>query len=89
MTICFLQEVVAIILMYTVYLKAIFTCQKTRIVNILNIFFSFKQILRNVIPLIYEIARLDMNLVGWKQLCRKAWENEYEYLQIDRFAKIG
>ena len=30
-----------------------------------------------------------MNLEEWKQLCRKAWENDYDYLQIDRFAKIG
>ena len=30
-----------------------------------------------------------MNLEEWKQLCRKAWENDYDYLQIERFAKIG
>ena len=30
-----------------------------------------------------------MNLEEWKQLCRKTWENEYEYSQIDRFVKIG
>ena len=30
-----------------------------------------------------------MNLEEWKQLCRKAWENDYDYLQIDRFTKIG
>ena len=30
-----------------------------------------------------------MNLDEWKQLGRKAWENNYDYLQIDRFAKIG
>ena len=30
-----------------------------------------------------------MNLEEWKQLCRKALENDYDYLQIDRFAKIG
>ena len=30
-----------------------------------------------------------MNLEEWKQLCPKAWENDYDYLQIDRFAKIG
>ena len=30
-----------------------------------------------------------MNLGEWKQLRRKPWENDYEYLQIDRFAKIG
>ena len=30
-----------------------------------------------------------MSLEKWKQFYRKAWENEYDYLQIDRFAKIG
>ena len=30
-----------------------------------------------------------MNLEEWKQLCRKTWEKDYDYLQIDRFAKIG
>ena len=30
-----------------------------------------------------------MNIEEWKQLCRKAWENDYDYLQRDRFAKIG
>ena len=28
-----------------------------------------------------------MNLEEWKQLCGKAWENDYDYLQIDRIAK--
>ena len=30
-----------------------------------------------------------MNREEWKQLCRKAWENDYDYLQTDRFAKTG
>ena len=30
-----------------------------------------------------------MNLEEWKSLCRKAWENDYDFLQIDRFTKIG
>ena len=30
-----------------------------------------------------------MNLEERKQLRRKAWEKDYEFLQIDRFAKIG
>ena len=30
-----------------------------------------------------------MKLEEWKQLCRKAWENDYVYLQIDRPAEIG
>ena len=29
-----------------------------------------------------------MNLEEWKQLCRMAWEIDYDYLQTDRFAKI-
>ena len=29
-----------------------------------------------------------MNLEEWKQLCRKAWENDYDYLQINRFAEM-
>ena len=37
----------------------------------------------------HDIARIDMNLEEWKELCRKAWENDYDFLQIDRFAKIG
>ena len=48
-----------------------------------------KQTLRDIILLIHDIAGLDMNLEEWKQLCRKAWENDYDHLQIDRFAKIG
>ena len=30
-----------------------------------------------------------MNLGEWKELCRKAWESDYDFLQIDRFAKTG
>ena len=30
-----------------------------------------------------------MSLEEWKQLCRKAWENDYDYLQIDRFDNNG
>ena len=30
-----------------------------------------------------------MNLEEWNQLCRKAWENDYEDSKIDRFTKIG
>ena len=47
----------------------------------------FKQTLRDIILLFHDIAGLDMNLEDWKQLCRKTWENAYDYLQIDRFAK--
>ena len=54
-----------------------------------NINILFKQTLRDIILLIHDIAGLDMNLEEWKQLCREAWENDYDSLQMDRFAKIG
>ena len=49
----------------------------------------FKQTLREIILLFHDIAGLNMKLKEWKQLCLKAWENDYDQLQIDRFAKIG
>ena len=38
-----------------------------------------------IIPCHSRIRFLDLE--EWKQLCRNTWENDYEYLQIDRFAK--
>ena len=49
----------------------------------------FKQTLSDIILKIHDIAGFDMSLEEWKKLFRKAWGNDYEYLQIDRFAKIG
>ena len=54
-----------------------------------NINIVIKQTLRDIILLFHDIAGSDTNLQEWKQLCRKAWENEYDYLQIHRFADIG
>ena len=66
-----------------------FHLPKNTIRNNSNIIVLFKQTLREIILLFHDIAGLDMNLDEWKCLCRKAWENDYDYLQIDRFAKIG
>ena len=55
--------------------------------NNFNKFILFKQSLRDIILFFHEIAGLDMNLKEWKQLCCESWENDYDYLQIDRFAK--
>ena len=52
-----------------------------------NIIILFTQTLRDILLLFHDIAGLDMNLEEWKQLCRRAWENDYDYVQIDRFAK--
>ena len=48
-----------------------------------------KQTLRDIILLFHDISGLDMNLEEWKKLCCKAWEIDHDYLQMDRFAKIG
>ena len=69
--------------------QSYFHLPKNTIGNNSNINILFKQTLRDIILLFHDIAGLDMNLEEWKQLCRKAWENDYDYLQIDRFAKIG
>ena len=57
--------------------------------NISNINNLFKQTLRYIIPLFRDIAGLGMDLEERKELCRKAWEIDFDYLQIDRFAKIA
>ena len=69
--------------------ESYFHLPKNTIRNNSNIIILFKQTLRGIILLFHDIAGLDMNLEEWKQLCRKAWENDYDYLHIDRFAKIG
>ena len=69
--------------------QSCFHLPKNTIRNNSNIIILFKRTLRDLILLFHDIAGLDMNLEEWKRLCRKAWENDYDYLQIDRFAKIG
>ena len=69
--------------------QSYFHLPKNTIRNNSNIIILFKQTLRDIILLFHDTAGVDMNLEEWKQLCRKAWENDYDYLQIDRFAKIG
>ena len=69
--------------------QSYFHLPKNTIRNNSNINILFKQTLRDIILLFHDIAGLDMKLEEWKQLCRKSWENDYDYLQIDRFAKIG
>ena len=59
---------------------------KIRIKSNTNI--SFNQTLWDIILPFHDIAGLDMNLQECKQFCRKALENECDYLQIDRFAQI-
>ena len=69
--------------------QSYFHLPKNTIRNNSNIIILFKQTLRDIILLFHDIAGLDMNLEEWKCLCRKAFENDCDFLQIDRFAKIG
>ena len=66
-----------------------FHLPKETIRNNSNKIILFKQTLIDIMLKFHDIAGLDMNMGEWKQLCRKACEIEYDYLQIDRFAKIG
>ena len=66
-----------------------FHLPKNTIRNNSNKIVLFKQNLRDIILLFHDIAGLDMNLEEWKQFCRKAQKNDYEYIQINRLAKIG
>ena len=78
---CFLQEVATALLMYTIHLKAIFTCHKIQILINL-IFFLFKQTLKtlsDITLLFYDRVGLDMNLRKLKSLYRKAWENDFDH----------
>ena len=62
--------------------QSYFQLPKKTIRNYSNINIFFKQTLRDIILLIHDKAGLDMNLEEWKQLCRKAWENDYDNIQI-------
>ena len=68
--------------------QSYFHLPKITIRNNCNIINLFKQTLRDVILLFHDITGLDMDLHEWKQPCREAWENEYDYIQIDKVAKI-
>ena len=69
--------------------QSYFHLPKNTLPKISNINILFKQTLRDILPLFHDIARLDMNLEEWKQLCRKAWENENVYLKMNGFSKKG
>ena len=75
--------------MYTIYLKAFLISEMNTIRNKSIIFILSKQTLIDNILIFHHIAGVDMSLEEWIQLCRKAWENDHDYLQIERLAKKG
>ena len=66
-----------------------FHLPKNTILKNSNMNIVFKQTLRDIILLFHDIAGLDVNPENGRQLCRKASENEYDYLQMERNAEIG
>ena len=67
-----------------------FNLPKNTIRNSSKKFILFEQTLRDILLLFHARAGLDMSLEEWKCFCRKAWENEYDYLHIHRIiTKIG
>ena len=68
--------------------QSYFRLSKNTVRNNFSIFSLIKQTLRDFILLFHDIPGLDMKIEKWKKHCRMAWENDYDYLQIDRFAKI-
>ena len=61
--------------------QSIFHLPKITIQNNSNRLILFKQTLRDIIFFSLDIVGLDLNLDEWKKLYRKAWENDYDYLQ--------
>ena len=47
----------------------------------------FNQTLKDIEHIYRDVAGYDMNYDDFKDLCRKSWEDEYNYLYIDRSKK--
>ena len=47
----------------------------------------FNQTLKDIEHICRDVAGYDMNYDEFKELCRKSWEEDYNYLYIDRFEK--
>ena len=71
------------------YITKLILLPKKIVRNNSNINILFKQTLGDIIVLFHDIAGLEINFSDWKRLRHKAWENEYDYLQLESFAKMG
>ena len=66
--------------------QSYFHLPKNTIRNNSKINILFEKTLRDIILLFHERAGLDMVLQEWIFLCHKAWENDYDCLQMERLA---
>ena len=67
--------------------KSYFDLPKRTIRNNSNKFILFNQTLKDIEQIYRDVGGYDMNLDEFKELCRKSWEEDYNYLYNDRSKK--
>ena len=67
--------------------KSYFDLPKRTIRNNSNKIFLFSQTLKDIEHIYRDVAGYDMNYDEFKELCRKSWDEDYNYLCIDRSKK--
>ena len=63
--------------------QSYFALPRQSIRNNSDILILFKQTLRDVQSMYYDIGAYDMKYDEFKEMCHKAWDEEYNYLYID------
>ena len=67
--------------------QSYFDLPKRSIRNNSNKIILFNQTLKDIEHIYRDVAGYDMNYDEFKELCRKSWEEDYNYLCIDRCKK--
>ena len=67
--------------------QSYFDLPKRTIRNNSNKIILFNQTLKDIEHIYRDVAGYDMNYDEFKELCRKSWEDDYNYLYIDRSKK--
>ena len=67
--------------------QSYFDLPKRTIRNNSNKIILFNQTLKDIEHIYRDVAGYDMNYDEFKELCRKSWEEDYNYLCIDRCKK--
>ena len=67
--------------------QSYFDLPKRTIRNNSNKIILFNQTLKDIEHFYRDVAGYDMNYDEFKELCRKSWEEDYNYLYIDRSEK--
>ena len=74
--------------LYIYYLsQSYFDLPKRTIRNNSNKIILFNETLKDIEHIYRDVAGYDMNYDEFKELCRKSWEEDYNYLYIDRSKK--